>query len=370
METNTRGEIQPLISVVMPVYNTEQYLAESISSILAQTYSHFEFIIVIDDGSTDNSAAIAREFAARDSRIRLLCLPRCNQAQALNAGLRLASGGWIAYMEADDIALPQRLALQLDWIRRSEADVCGGLAKRFGNDERILWFPETHQAICNELLFRCVLLPSTVMMRADIARATLFDEEAIFLDYEMWTRLAPHYRIGNMQQVLAKYRRHPLQTSMVKASQVGRDLRKFRQPYFHALFPEAQAEDYAAIVGVAEKESFSNLIALERAGEWLLRLAQTPDNLLRKRMADRWRAACQRSAHLGMGCYRLYHQIAPQFGELADQRAHLVLWLLCALRLRPDSGAYLALVSFKRRMANLRVAASNSGKNPWLDLDH
>jgi len=337
------SEGKPLISVIMSVYNAERYLADAVNSILAQTYPYFEFII-IDGGSPDGSVAIIRNLAIRDTRIRTVFLPPCNQAHALNVGLKMAYGEWIAYMEADDIALPERFATQMDWIHRTGVDICGSLAKRFGRDDRLFWFPETHEAIRYELLFRCVLLPSTIMMRADIAKAYLFNEQTTFLDYEFWTRLAPHYRMGNVQQVLVKYRRHPQQTTVLKAEQVCNDLCKFRRPYFHNLFPEATAEDYAAFARVAENQPFSVLTELKLAGRWLVRMAQTPDVFLRKRMADRWQASCQRSACLGFDCYRLYRQIAPQFGVVAGQGK---LWLACALRLRTGSKSYATLKRLK-----------------------
>src|SRR5262245_55079183 len=109
MATSLGVPAQPLISVVMPVYNAERYVADAIASILAQTYAQFEFIIV-DDGSTDGSAAIVRAFAARDARVRPLFLTHYSIGRARNAGIALTQGGLIAHMDADDIALPERLA--------------------------------------------------------------------------------------------------------------------------------------------------------------------------------------------------------------------------------------------------------------------
>ncbi|MBI2865196.1 MAG: glycosyltransferase family 2 protein [Chloroflexi bacterium] len=338
----------PLISVVMPVYNAGRYVGDAIRSILAQTYRRLE-LIVVESGSTDASADVGRDLAGRDDRIRPLFLPYCGVSRALNVAIALAHGEWIAHMEADDIALPQRLAIQMDWIRQTGAVVGGSLAKVFGEDDHLYWFPETHEAIRCELLFRCALLETTVLMRADIAREHPFDEDVVFQDYEMWTRLAPRYVLGNLQQILVKYRRHPQQTSIVRVVRLREDQRRVRRRYFDTLFPEATAEDYAAVSRVAEREPFSNLTDLERAGSWLVHLAQTPDAFLRRRMAKRWRAACQRSAHLGPECYRLYRRVAPQFG-VAPARGSVNFWLDCALRLRPDSRTSAVLASIMRRM--------------------
>src|ERR1700726_1508117 len=105
----------PTISVLMPVYNAERYVAEAVESILSQTFADFEFII-IDDGSKDRSLAILEEYAARDPRIRLVSRPNTGIVKALNQGLALASGELVARMDADDIAMPERLAKQRDYL--------------------------------------------------------------------------------------------------------------------------------------------------------------------------------------------------------------------------------------------------------------
>ena len=107
----------PLVSVVMPVYNGEQYLAEAIESILAQTFADFEFIIV-DDGSRDRSADIIRDYQKRDARIHLIQHERNErQASARNRGIRVAHGEYIAAMDSDDISLPERLRKQVEFLR-------------------------------------------------------------------------------------------------------------------------------------------------------------------------------------------------------------------------------------------------------------
>ena len=327
----------PLISVVMPVYNAERYVADAINSILAQTYPHFEFIIV-DDGSTDGSTGIVREFAACDARIRPIFAEHGGAYRSRNTGIAAAQGELIAYMDADDVTLPDRFARQVEWMRETGVDICGSCAKSFGDQDQLWWFPESHVAICHELVFRNAMLHASVMLRADIARTHSYDETLLTMgDYEMWTRLAPLYRMGNMPRVLYKYRSHARQTHVVMQSVAVENMRKIRRRYLQSLFPQIAEADYTAVAHVAEKESFASLADLERAGTWLVRLAQTPDAYLRHWMAHHWRAACQQSAYLGLGCYHLYRQIAPQFGVAPDEKASKKLWFFCALRLKPGS---------------------------------
>ena len=115
----------PAVSVLMPVYNAQRYVAEAVQSILTQTMGDFEFII-IDDGSTDDSTRILRDWAQRDSRIRLVSRPNTGLCVALNEGLAMANGRYIARMDADDISLPQRFALQLEYLKTHEKLVCIG----------------------------------------------------------------------------------------------------------------------------------------------------------------------------------------------------------------------------------------------------
>lgn len=101
-----------MISVVMPAYNAEKFIAQAIKSILLQTYSAFEFIIV-DDGSTDSTLSIIEDYANKDQRIRVLIQNNKGVSEALNAGIKAAKGEWIAVMHADDVALPHRLERQI-----------------------------------------------------------------------------------------------------------------------------------------------------------------------------------------------------------------------------------------------------------------
>ena len=353
---------QPLISVLMPVYNAERYLPDAIHSILAQTYSNFEFIIV-DDGSTDGSAAIVRAFAERDSRIRPLFLEHGGLARALNAGIASAHGDLIARMDADDISLPERFGAQLDFMRQTGVDVCGSCWKAFGDQEYIGWVPESHIAICHELALGVGLLHPSVMLRAGIAREHLYDDTLLTTsDTELWTRLAPLYRLGNVPRVLLKYRVHARQNHTLMHSAMIENLRKWRRRLLQSLFSQTPEEACASLDRIAEQESFTGLTDLERAGTWLVRLAQTPDAYLRQRMANRWRAACLRSTRLGLGCYHLYRKIAPEFGS-TSQNDFPGLWLACALRFEPESGLASVFYRLYPRLARF-VRRDSRSRNP------
>lgn len=326
----------PLISVVLPVYNRGRYVAATIQSILDQTYTPLELIVVVDEGSTDRSASIVRGIAARDERVRPLFLSHGNQWRARNEGVARARGDYIAHMDDDDIALPERLALQWSWLKRTGVDIVGGSVQNFGSQGGLLWFPETHQAICHELLFRISLFLPTVLLPASIAKANPYDETLVYSDYVWLTRVAHRYRFGNMPQILLRCRTHESQLHVVEGAAFKQDERRARPGYFQSLFPEATSDDLRIVSLLTEKKPFTRLADLRRAGDWLLRLGDTPDDFLRRRMAGRWQSACQRSAGLGWACYRLYRQTEAAFAVGSPPRV----WKLkasCILRLRPGS---------------------------------
>ena len=169
-ETKLSESAMPLISVAMPVYNGEAHLAEALESILAQTYTNFE-LIIIDDGSTDNSLQVLLQYQKRDIRIRLITRENRNLATTLNDIIDLAQGKWVARMDQDDIALPHRFERQLEWLEQTGADIAGSWIQLFGTfDKRILKHSQTDDAIKMELLFGSPFAHPTVMLRAELVK--------------------------------------------------------------------------------------------------------------------------------------------------------------------------------------------------------
>ena len=117
---------EKLVSVIIPCYNAEKYLRESVESIINQSYPNLE-IICIDDCSTDSTLAILEELASRDARVKVLHNSRNMKiASSLNRGLEYSTGEYIARMDADDIALPKRIEKQVDYLEKNkETDICG-----------------------------------------------------------------------------------------------------------------------------------------------------------------------------------------------------------------------------------------------------
>ena len=157
----------PLVSIVVPVYNAQNYLHETIESVLLQTYEKFELIIV-NDGSTDNSEKIVRQFQKKDKRIILRNFKNSGIASALNNGIQIAKGKYIARLDADDISLPHRIKKQVEFMEANPSvDVCGSWVEIFGefNDNFICKFPTNDKQLKTKLLFSVPFAHPSVIIK-------------------------------------------------------------------------------------------------------------------------------------------------------------------------------------------------------------
>lgn len=205
----------PLISVIMPLYNAERFVGESIENVLRQTVGDFE-LIVIDDASTDASAEIAHAYAAKDDRIVLMHNElNSGAARTRNRALDAARGKFITFMDADDLCSPERFAKQLAFFERHpQTDICGSYYTMFGtrggggNDELKIQVPLTHEEIQYQLFFGCPFGMSSVMLRSEpFKRTGIRFRECMAEDYQLWVDLSEHLRMANIPEYLTFYRR-------------------------------------------------------------------------------------------------------------------------------------------------------------------
>ena len=307
--------MRPAVSVIMPVLNAAPYLAEAIESILDQSFTDLE-LIVVDDGSDDGSREIAAGYARRDRRVRHIALQRDQRttsgARASNIGIGIAQGDYIARMDADDIAVPARLALQLELMRRRQLDVCGGRAVMFGDREGEIWYPESQAAIRHELVIHSALPNATMLARAAVIKGSRYDETAPFEEYELQTRLIFTARIENSPEILLRFRVHRNQTTRVLFNLKLRSRSRSRFRYFFQLFPDAGLADFRILNTVADRMPLDSIAKLEIAGRWLVRLSRLPEIGLRQRMARRWARACNLADIAGARAEALRADIAAQ----------------------------------------------------------
>lgn len=200
-----------LISVILPVYNGVHYLQAAIESILKQSYSNFE-LIIINDGSTDDSERVINLFS--DSRIRYYQQNNCGLSATLNRGIELAKGAWIARQDQDDVSFPNRLELQFTFLEEHpDYAMVGSLAEIFIDNERVermLCPPSADGEIRAGLLFYNYFVHSSVM-----AKKSVLESEGGYStdpirqppeDYELWSRIARKYKVANLPVTLLTYR--------------------------------------------------------------------------------------------------------------------------------------------------------------------
>lgn len=211
-----------MISVVMPAYNAARFLRPAVESILNQTYRDFEFIIV-DDGSTDSTTDILREYAARDSRVRLIAGEHTGIPNALNKGIAAARYDWIGRMDADDIALPTRFEQQLRAAAAQPQVVAwGSYVQHINSAGEILSLSPVGPTTLEEFYRQrergdviCISHPSALLRKDALLKAGGYDPQfSTAEDIEMLNRLAQQGPILALTEPLLLYRVHTSSISM------------------------------------------------------------------------------------------------------------------------------------------------------------
>jgi glycosyltransferase involved in cell wall biosynthesis len=199
------------ISVMMSVYNGERYLKCALDSILSQTFTDFEFII-INDGSTDGSRKILESY--KDERIRLFSNENKGQMKSLNEAIGYSIGEYIAILDADDLSLPERFEKQVTFMDSNPGvAMCGSLVDfidKDGNFIETYKVPISSREIRREMFFHCPFIHSSVMIRKSVLDKIGYYNESFHRahDYELWTRIVYRYPTYNLPEVLVWYRSH------------------------------------------------------------------------------------------------------------------------------------------------------------------
>lgn len=215
----------PIVSVILPVRNGGRFFARAVESVLSQTFSSFE-LLVVDDGSTDRSDSIAIDKARADSRIVILRNERRGIAHALNTGLKAARGRYIGRMDADDISHPARLERQITFLEAHPDCVAVGAGVDVidAEDETVgfIAYPPRHPEIVDALMTGATpaLAHPAMVMRKDavLAAGAYRHEEVPCEDLGLWFRLIDVGAVANLEERLLRYRMHPGSTSLSDSS--------------------------------------------------------------------------------------------------------------------------------------------------------
>ncbi len=200
----------PIISVILPVYNGKEHLAECIESVLHQTFTNFEFIIV-DDASTDSTPQILKKYLSQDERIRVITNP-INQKQTIsaNTACKNAEGKYLARMDADDVSLPKRFEKQFEFLEANpEIGMVGSWTDTISETGKIIgqWKTTVEPGVLNwNLLFGSSFAHSSVMMRCDIVKKAGYYQSPEAEDYDLWSRISRIAKVANIPEVLQQKR--------------------------------------------------------------------------------------------------------------------------------------------------------------------
>ncbi len=257
-----------LVSVIMPVFNGESYLCEAIQSVLDQTYTNFEFII-INDGSTDSSELLIKRF--RDDRIKVINNPvNMGLVKTLNLAISHCKGEFIARFDSDDICFPHRLEKQLDkFSQNNDLDVVGSSAiiiGKCGEHKGLFKVPEEHTDIHLGMLFNNQIIhPSVMMRRCSILQymPTIYDIKDLHVeDYGLWVKMLSSHQFYNIQEPLIKYRVHESKVSTIYSNSQIKNSKKIKYTVanFFSVKPDV-SETYKLY---SQDKSFSLLDANEK----------------------------------------------------------------------------------------------------------
>jgi len=214
--------MSPAMSVLMPVCNCAKYLAAAIQSITRQTFRDFE-LIIIDDGSADRSLEIIKNFGLRDSRIHFRSRTNTGIVGALNEALALATGGFIARMDGDDVCDATRLEKQFAFMRANPEVIASGTGVLYtdprGRPLYAMKPPVAHEEITAQLLrgHSMAITHASAIFQAGILKPAGYREQYDSIeDLDLFLRLSSKGRLGNLTDVLYSYRQHPAGTNATK----------------------------------------------------------------------------------------------------------------------------------------------------------
>ncbi|SHG24183.1 glycosyltransferase family 2 protein [Dysgonomonas macrotermitis] len=298
----------PKISVILPVYDASAYLARAIDSIIGQTYTDWE-LIVINDGSTDNSESIVVNYS--DNRINYYK----NEVNSgliftLNKAIGLCSGKYIARMDADDIASPERFERQIDYLEQnSGCSMCGTFAHIIDKDENItgkIIHQTENKYLQINLLFSVPFVHPSMMIRKEVLEENQFDQNYLHAeDYDLWCRIARKHIVGNIPQFLLMYRWHDRNVSVLNSQRQNEAKEKIirRELEFIGLNPD-EKEIFLHKVSFSqfdskEKEVKSSFSDFGELNKWFSKIIEAnkkskryDENALIAFLWSRWIVVC------------------------------------------------------------------------------
>ena len=306
--------LQIPVSVILPVYNGGEYLHAAIESILSQTFSFFELIIV-NDASKDNSAETIDAF--KDGRIKVYHSPtNLGLVGALNKAIELSSGHYLMRMDQDDLSNPDRLKRQYEFLQHHpEYSMVGTRISIMGTQE-IKHAPLTDEDIKAFLLFGSPFAHPSVMIRKSVLTENQLKYDETFKhaeDYGLWSQLAAFGKMANLDYVGLQYRLHPSQYTNVFSKGMADTSYKIRNHYLQMLDVKMPESDRVIFEMLANKQiDYSDTEMIKEIGHFLVRFYGYFEHThlnqlsLRNLIYNKWKRICIDRAKAGFKSYAIY----------------------------------------------------------------
>ena len=323
----------PTVSVLLPAYNAASSLDAAVRSVLRQSFADFELMIV-DDGSTDGTASLLAGYS--DPRIRIVRnSTNRGLVAALNYGIELARGKYVARMDADDVAYRRRLERQLAFLEHHpDVGICGTWFRAIGDGRRTqVRTPTTHDEIAATLFFRSPFGHPTVVFRRSFLNASQLrysDDAQHAEDFDLWVRARGQTQFSNIPEYLLDYRIHTAQISAGhRASQISAAAR-IRLRQLALLRPDASESEMNVHLRACDGHIFSQPDELLQVRDWLDRLGDAnatrrafPLRAFSVALASTWSHCCHRAAFAPQVVFRIFstRRYSPMSLELIRRYA-------------------------------------------------
>ena len=334
--------MNPLVTVLMPVYNGEKYLKEAIESVLNQTFRDFEFLI-IDYGSADKSAETIKSF--NDAIIRLeRNETNLGLIKTLNKGLGLAKGKYIARMDCDDISLPKRLSVQVNFMEKHpEIGICGSWVKVMGlKQEFVNKYPQNHEEARAYLLFNTPFAHPSVIIRKEVMEKhkLKYDENYKHAeDYELWSRIINYAKVSNIPKVLLHYRMHDESVSKKNSSAQAENSNRVRIRLLKEMGINPAPTELDLHRRFIRPDYLNSKDFIDQLETWLGKLLSVNEKMriyeqksLAKIISSRWFNVCSANASLGFWIFKKFWRSTLKKIKNGNFRQIIKFFIKCLLR--------------------------------------
>lgn len=341
MDENLKNR-NPVITVLMPVYNGEKYIGSAIESILSQTFTDFE-LLILDDASTDQSVKIIQSF--KNERIRLIENKKhLGLAKIRQKGVLKSKGKYIAFLDCDDISLPQRLSVQIQFLEKNrDISMVGSWVKVINEKGEFtgnIWRHTTSSIfIPSVLLFRNCFTQSSILIKKDCLLHFPFRNQYwLAPDYDLWTRLVTQYNLANIPEVLIYYRTFKENMSSEKKKEIEECGKRI---FFNNLKRLGFIPTNEEVMLHDSLERWQGDYSKETADKiqlWLLKLIDSnekmhiyPHKVFLTIVRDYWFKACCKSANHGFSIWQKYLRSPINRLVRSNWKLNIYLLALCLL---------------------------------------